>query len=321
MFVFCVYVRQVGRSKPQAKISSRPQLALNWRLEDFEATQVLSVLSASDPSRAMVLGARSRALAVEALGYAKPPPPLDMNDVAFRRCVAWLEDTKIRATPMDSRGPLRDVAADAWPEALAALARETGFELDASAPGASTRAFDHLLERAVALDYRDHADDLGEVVRDLKNAAISNDRPREAKRQKVEDPAPDPAAEDPRPRRTASVDGLDAPETRRRLRELAEALAVDPETVARGSDPDADARRSTRRRRVRAKRGAPRRPFWSRVIAAEEATTTASASPASPASPGRVRPGPRPRGLPPGSSSAGRAGRPRSSSPRWRPCG
>ena len=157
----------------------------------------------------MVLGARSRALAVEALGYAKPPPPLDMNDVAFRRCVAWLEDTKIRATPMDSRGPLRDVAADAWPEALAALARETGFELDASAPGASTRAFDHLLERAVALDYRDHADDLGEVVRDLKNAAISNDRPREAKRQKVEDPDPRPpgGGGSPPPRRTASVDG------------------------------------------------------------------------------------------------------------------
>ena len=261
----------------------------------------------------MVLGARSRALAVEALGYAKPPPPLDMNDVAFRRFVAWLEDTKIRATPMDSRGPLRDVAADSWPEALAALARETGFELDASAPGASTRAFDHLLERAVALDYRDHADDLGEVVRDLKNAAISNDRPREAKRQKVEDPAPpDPAAEDPRrpldepPRWT----DLDAPETRRCLRELAEALAVDPETVARGSDPDADAMAFDALADACA-RHAERlvAPFWSRVIAAEEATTTASASPASPASQGRGAPwGLVPGDFPPGIELGGPGG-------------
>jgi RLL motif-containing protein 1 len=259
----------------------------------------------------MVLGARSRALAVEALGYVKPLPPLDVNDVAFRRCVAWLEDTKIRATPMDSRGPLRDVAADSWPEALAALARETGFELDASAPGASTRAFDHLLERAVALDYRDHADDLGEVVRDLKNAAIG-DRPREAKRQKVEVLAPGfRAAEDPRhldepPRWT----DLDAPETRRCLRELGEALAVDPETVARGSAPDADAEAFDALADACARKAERLvAPFWSRVIAAEEATTTASASPASPASPGRGAPwGLVPGDFPPGIELGGPGG-------------
>ena len=197
-------------------------------------------------------------------------------------------------------------------------ARETGFELDASAPGASTRAFDHLLERAVALDYRDHADDLGEVVRDLKNAAIG-DRPREAKRQKVEDPAPpDPAAEDPRrpldepPRWT----DLDAPETRRCLRELAEALAVDPETVARGSDPEAFDAMAFDALADACARNAERlvAPFWSRVIAAEEATTASAsppspASPASPASPGRGAPwGLVPGDFPPGIELGGPGG-------------
>jgi len=65
----------------------------------------------------------------------------------------------------------RDFAAD-WPSAFGALARETGCELDATSPAETTRVFDHLLEQAVALDYRDNADDLGGVVKDLKNAAI-----------------------------------------------------------------------------------------------------------------------------------------------------
>ena len=112
----------------------------------------------------MVLGARTRALAVEALGYAKGAPPLNLADVSFREFVVWLEDTKIRATPLDSRGPLRAVAAADWPSAFGALARETGCELDATSPAETTRVFDHLLEQAVALDYRDNADDLGGVV-------------------------------------------------------------------------------------------------------------------------------------------------------------
>ena len=109
--------------------------------------------------------------AVERWGTSKGAPPLDLADVSFREFVVWLEDTKIRATPLDSRGPLRAVAAADWPSAFGALARETGCELDATSPAETTRVFDHLLEQAVALDYRDNADDLGGVVKDLKNAA------------------------------------------------------------------------------------------------------------------------------------------------------
>ena len=106
------------------------------------------------------MSARTRASALEALGYAKGTPPLDLEDRAFRELVVWLEDTKIRATPMDARGPLRAIDSGDWPSAFAALARETSCPADATNPKETARAFDHLLSSAVALDYRDDADAL-----------------------------------------------------------------------------------------------------------------------------------------------------------------
>ena len=212
----------------------------------------------------MVLGARTRALAVEALGYAKGAPPLDLADVSFREFVVWLEDTKIRATPLDSRGPLRAVAAADWPSAFGALARETGCELDATSPAETTRVFDHLLEQAVALDYRDNADDLGGVVKDLKNAAIGASAPR-AKRQRVA-----PASAEDRPR----MEGMDHPELRAKLDQLARALEVDAAAVMVANGGDAgggvealvDACARAVERFVA--------PFWSRVEAVERAKNT-----------------------------------------------
>ena len=212
----------------------------------------------------MVLGARTRALAVEALGYAKGAPPLDLADVSFREFVVWLEDTKIRATPLDSRGPLRAVAAADWPSAFGALARETGCELDATSPAETTRVFDHLLEQAVALDYRDNADDLGGVVKDLKNAAIGASAPR-AKRQRIA-----PASAEDRPR----MEGMDHPELRAKLDQLARALEVDAAAVMAAHGGDAgggvealvDACARAVERFVA--------PFWSRVEAVERAEKT-----------------------------------------------
>ena len=212
----------------------------------------------------MVLGARTRALAVEALGYAKGAPPLDLADVSFREFVVWLEDTKIRATPLDSRGPLRAVAAADWPSAFGALARETGCELDATSPAETTRVFDHLLEQAVALDYRDNADDLGGVVKDLKNAAIGASAPR-AKRQRIA-----PASAEDRPR----MEGMDHPELRAKLDQLARALEVDAAAVMAANGGDAgggvealvDACARAVERFVA--------PFWSRVEAVERAEKT-----------------------------------------------
>ena len=212
----------------------------------------------------MVLGARTRALAVEALGYAKGAPPLDLADVSFREFVVWLEDTKIRATPLDSRGPLRAVAAADWPSAFGALARETGCELDATSPAETTRVFDHLLEQAVALDYRDNADDLGGVVKDLKNAAIGASAPR-AKRQRIA-----PASAEDRPR----MEGMDHPELRAKLDQLARALEVDAAAVMVANGGDAgggvealvDACARAVERFVA--------PFWSRVEAVERAKNT-----------------------------------------------
>ena len=212
----------------------------------------------------MVLGARTRALAVEALGYAKGAPPLDLADVSFREFVVWLEDTKIRATPLDSRGPLRAVAAADWPSAFGALARETGCELDATSPAETTRVFDHLLEQAVALDYRDNADDLGGVVKDLKNAAIGASAPR-AKRQRIA-----PASAEDRPR----MEGMDHPELRAKLDQLARALEVDAAAVMAANGGDAgggveglvDACARAVERFVA--------PFWSRVEAVERAKNT-----------------------------------------------
>lgn len=212
----------------------------------------------------MVLGARTRALAVEALGYAKGAPPLDLADVSFREFVVWLEDTKIRATPLDSRGPLRAVAAADWPSAFGALARETGCELDATSPAETTRVFDHLLEQAVALDYRDNADDLGGVVKDLKNAAIGASAPR-AKRQRIA-----PASAEDRPR----MEGMDHPELRAKLDKLARALEVDAAAVMAANGGDAgggvealvDACARAVERFVA--------PFWSRVEAVERAKNT-----------------------------------------------
>ena len=155
------------------------------------------------------------------------------------------------------------MAAADWPSAFGALARETGCELDATSPAETTRVFDHLLEQAVALDYRDNADDLGGVVKDLKNAAIGASAPR-AKRQRIA-----PASAEDRPR----VEGMDHPELRAKLDQLARALEVDAAAVMAANGGDAgggveglvDACARAVERFVA--------PFWSRVEAVERAKT------------------------------------------------
>ena len=172
------------------------------------------------------MGLRTRALALRALGYPKSPPPADLADVTFRELVVWLEDTKIRALPMDSRGPLRDVRASDWPNALAALASTTGSDLDASSPAKAREVLEHLLSHAVGLDYRDDADNLGGVVKDLKRASIATGPP--SKRQRLDAAATTTT----RPRmRGCGDDALIA-----KLRELAAALGIQP---AAGADADA----------------------------------------------------------------------------------
>lgn len=117
----------------------------------------------------MVLGARTRALAVQALGYPKGanPPPLSLDDPAFRAFIVWLEDTKIRALLMEGRATLRavDTPPVEWHAAFGAFAKEVGCELNAGVPQNAERVFDYLLEQAIALDYRDNADNLGAVVK------------------------------------------------------------------------------------------------------------------------------------------------------------
>ena len=209
----------------------------------------------------MVLGARVRALAVDALGYAKGVPALALDDRAFREFIVWLEDTKIRAMPMDARGPLRavDAPAAAWNSAFASLVAETGCELDVDDAAQTPRVFDHLLEQAVALDYRDNADDFGAVVKDLKLASIGA-APPPPKRQKTSAGGVQGAGERdedaPRPR----MRGLTDPSLVSALDELAAVLRVEI-PAGSGVEASADACVAAVERFIA--------PFWSKVEEAE----------------------------------------------------
>lgn len=209
----------------------------------------------------MVLGARVRALAVDALGYAKGVPALALDDRAFREFIVWLEDTKIRAMPMDARGPLRavDAPAAAWNSAFASLVAETGCELDVDDAAQTPRVFDHLLEQAVALDYRDNADDFGAVVKDLKLASIGA-APPPPKRQKTSAGGVQGAGERdedaPRPR----MRGLTDPSLASALDELAAVLRVEI-PAGSGVEASADACVAAVERFIA--------PFWSKVEEAE----------------------------------------------------
>ena len=75
VFVFCVYVRASRTVQAAGKEIVASAVASQLPPRGLRGDSGAFGLVASDPSRAMVLGARSRALAVEALGYAKPPPP------------------------------------------------------------------------------------------------------------------------------------------------------------------------------------------------------------------------------------------------------
>lgn len=58
-------------------------------------------------------------LLLAALGHASPGAAV-ADAAALAATVAWLEDTKVRALPLDARAPLRDAAAgDAWEAAFA----------------------------------------------------------------------------------------------------------------------------------------------------------------------------------------------------------
>lgn len=219
------------------------------------------------------MSARTRASALEALGYAKGAPPLDLNDKAFRELVVWLEDTKIRATPMDARGPLRAIDSGEWPSAFAALARETSCPADATNPKETARAFDHLLSSAVALDYRDDADALGAVVKTLK-LGVGTSGPPDAKRQRV---APVAAASRDGAARPQMAN-LSDPALRSKLVELARALDVDAEAAMRegGGDSGGGVEALTRACARAVERFVA--PFWDAVERAEKEKQTEKAS-------------------------------------------
>jgi len=219
------------------------------------------------------MSARTRASALEALGYAKGTPPLDLNDKAFRELVVWLEDTKIRATPMDARGPLRTIDSGDWPSAFAALARETSCPVDAANPTETARAFDHLLSSAVALDYRDDADALGAVVKTLK-LGVGTSGPPDAKRQRVAPVAAASRDGAPRPQ----MANLSDPALRSKLVELARALDVDAEAAMRegGGDSGGGVEALTRACARAVERFVA--PFWDAVERAEKEKQTEKAS-------------------------------------------
>ena len=219
----------------------------------------------------MRLGARTRSSALEALGYVKRAPPLDLASQEFRECVVWLEDTKIRATPMDARGPLRTTDGKDWPNAFASLAKETSCVLDASMPANTALVFDHLLSSAVALDYRDDADVLGAVVKTLKlGTAAKTQAPPGAKRQRVEPLA----AADVQTRPTMENTG--EPGLRGKLVELAMALDVDAEHVMRhgGGDHGGGVEALTKACACAVERFVA--PFWDLVERAEKGSERAS---------------------------------------------
>lgn len=217
------------------------------------------------------MSARTRASALEALGYAKGTPPLDLEDRAFRELVVWLEDTKIRATPMDARGPLRAIDSGDWPSAFAALARETSCPADATNPKETARAFDHLLSSAVALDYRDDADALGAVVKTLKLGAGTSGPP-DAKRQRVAPVAAASRDGAPRPQ----MANLSDPALRSKLVELARALDVDADAAMHegGGDLGGGVEALTRACARAVERFVA--PFWDAVERAEKRVNAAA---------------------------------------------
>ena len=183
---------------------------------------------------------------------------MDLNDKAFRELVVWLEDTKIRATPMDARGPLRAIDSGEWPSAFAALARETSCPADATNPKETARAFDHLLSSAVALDYRDDADALGAVVKTRNSGWGPRDRP--TRSANASPPSPPPPAHDGAPR--PQMANLSDPALRSKLVELARALDVDAEAAMREGGGDSGGVEALTRARARG--GALRRALLGR---------------------------------------------------------
>lgn len=61
--------------------------------------------------------AMSALMLLEALGHPQPVAAL-CDEAAMARCVAWLEDTKIRTWRKEERAALCDTAAAAWPAAF-----------------------------------------------------------------------------------------------------------------------------------------------------------------------------------------------------------
>ena len=220
----------------------------------------------------MRLGARTRASALEALGYAKGVPPLDMEHKAFRECVVWLEDTKIRATAMASRGPLRLIEAKDWVASFAALARETGCSVDASSDSQTSLVFDHLVSTAVALDYRDDADVLGAVVKTLRlgTAGKPVDTQPGAKRQRVD--APHAAASFPSDvaQTRPTMENMDGPGLRVKLVTLAIALDIDADAVMRLGGGDRGGGVEALTRTIALAVGRFVAPFWDAVERGEK---------------------------------------------------
>ena len=61
---------------------------------------------------------------LDVLGHSCPEDAL-RDDAAVATTVAWLEDTKVRALPPDTRAPLRDVTSPGWGAAFTQVRRRS----------------------------------------------------------------------------------------------------------------------------------------------------------------------------------------------------
>lgn len=162
-------------------------------------------------------------LGLQALSYPAAAAYDPSDEAAFAALVAWLEDTKIRALPLEARAPLRVAggASDPWRHALSQYLEELGYAAPYGGDAASReKVTDFLVGQAVALEYRDGAERYGEAARRTAEAA-------EAARRAAERAPAQP--------RDAPFEDLGAPEMAAGVRALAKALAV-PAPEGTGAD-------------------------------------------------------------------------------------
>ena len=123
------YAQQVARRAVGEQVQTRVRAAdacaneLSHRLWQVLRCHRLRVAAQAGPAcRAPRSGAMTAQLLLAALGHASPAAAV-ADGAALAATVAWLEDTKVRALPLEARAPLRDAAAGAAWEAAFAQAR------------------------------------------------------------------------------------------------------------------------------------------------------------------------------------------------------